>query len=184
MLIAVGVGSYSFSKKYIGRTPEPVQALSTSAGENRPGQSWTDPAAIKLPSGKAAVPCGANSNSITALTGLVAGKEAVFVLLSGDDEEMSTDVSGQINAVVKMLSDQGRRVGTFTFKKRAQEYDQLIKQFSVTSLPCVIVVGQGCGGTSVSGEITELKLLKAFVRASMMPSSCQTRATGSSCCPK
>jgi hypothetical protein len=115
---------------------------------------------------------------------LVAGKEAVFVLLSGDDEEMSTDVSGQINAVVKMLSDQGRRVGTFTFKKRAQEYDQLIKQFSVTSLPCVIVVGQGCGGTSVSGEITELKLLKAFVRASMMPSSCQTRATGSSCCPK
>jgi hypothetical protein len=184
MLVAVGVGSYSFSKKYVAKTGSPEQLLSTLANEGTPGQSWRNPAAIKLPSGGTAVSCGVTWSFLRSLDEVVADKEAVFVLLPGEDEDMSGNVSRHVDAVAKILSDQGRQVGAFTLEKHRKGYDQLIRQFSVQSLPGVIVVGRGCGSAAVTGEITETKLLQAFVWASMSPSSCGSAKTSSACCPK
>ena len=181
MLIAVGVGGYSFSKRFVVKSQDLEQPLITSTSKGTPGLSWRNPATIELPSGAGAASCGVTLSSLKALDDVAADKEAVFVLLPGDGEETSGNVSRSVNAVIKMLSGQGRRVGTFTLRKRVEGYEQLIKQFSVKSLPCVIVAGRGCGSAAVSGEITEIKLLRAFVQASMPPSSCATPCAPSGC---
>ncbi len=184
MLIAIGVASYSFSKKYIARTQDPAQALSMPTGENRSGLSWRNPATFQLQSPAASVSCGVNLSALKGFKEASENKEAIFILLPDENGETPGAVTRHLNTVVKMLSDQGRRIGTLTLGKHREGYRQLIKQFSVQSLPSVIVAGSGCGSIAVSGEITELKLLQAFVQASMKPSSCGTPAGGSSCCPK
>ena len=181
MLIAVGIGGYSFSKRFAVKSQDPEQPLITSTSEGAPGQSWRSPATIKLPSGVGAVSCGATLSSLKALDDVAADKEAVFVLLLGESGETSENIALLVNAVVRKLSDQGKRVGSFIIEKHGEGYDQLTKEFSVQSLPYVIVAGRGCGSAAVSGEITEIKLLRAFVQASMSPSSCAIPCAPSGC---
>ncbi|UCB52782.1 MAG: hypothetical protein JSV10_01445 [Candidatus Zixiibacteriota bacterium] len=152
MLIAVGVASYSFSKKYMARTQNPDGALSDTV----------------------AFSCGVTLSSLKALDVVAADEEAVFVILPGGSEEASRNALRQIDAVVRLLSDQGKKVAAFTLEKHREGYDHLVKQFSVKSFPCVVVAGRGCGSVAVSGQITETKLLAALVQASMPPSSCAT----------
>lgn len=174
MLIAIGVGGYSFSKRFIAKPQNPEGLFSISSSGETAGASWRNPLTIELPSETAAVSCGVTLSSLKALDNAASDKEAVFVLLPGGSEESSRMASHHVDAVVKMLSDQGRRIGVFALEKHGEGYDQLIKQFSVQSLPCVVVAGQGCGSAAVSGEITQIKLLRAFVQASLPPSSCAT----------
>jgi len=42
---------------------------------------------------------------------------------------------------MNMLSAKGKQVAAFTLERGAEGYDQLIKQFSVESLPSVIAAG-------------------------------------------
>ncbi len=174
MLIAVGVGGYSFSKKYVARSQDQVQALKASTGN----LAANDPA-----SGGAVAACGITLSSLEALGEAAVGKEAVFVLLPGEGEESSRTASRQVNAVVEMLSEQGREIAAFTLQKHREGHGQLMRQMSVRSLPCVVVAGRGCGSVAVSGDITKLKLLQAFVQASTLPSACGAASKGS-CCPK
>jgi len=162
MLIAIGVASYSFSKRYI-------------AGSRNPDGALRDTVAFS---------CGVTLSSLKALDIVATDDEAVFVILPGQSDERSRDAFRKVNAVVKLLSDQGRRVAAFTLEKHQEGYDYLVKQFSATSFPFVVVAGRGCGSVAVSGRITETKLLAAVAQASMPRSSCGTPARGSPCCPK
>jgi len=181
MLIAVGVAGYSFSKRFVGKTQDPEQPLVTSTNADAPGLSWRNPLTIELPSETAAVSCGVTLSSLKALDKVAADKEAVFILLPGESEESSRRATRHVDAVAKMLSDQGRQVAAFTLEKHGEGYEQLIKQFSVKSLPCVVVAGQGCGSAAVTAEITQIGLLRAFVQASMAPSSCGAPCVPSGC---
>ncbi len=89
---------------------------------------------------------------------------------------------GNFDEVLTKLSAKGKSVAAFTLRGNTEGYDQLVKRFSVQSLPCVVVAGRGCGAAAVSGEITEANLLSAFVKASAPISSCGPRR-GSLCCP-
>jgi len=134
--------------------------------------------------------CGISLDSIKSLSKIADEKKAdvVFILLSGENRESASKASSQVETTLNKLLADGKKVEAFTLKKNAQGYDQLVKQFSVSSLPCVIVSGKGCGSVAVSGEITESKLLGAFVKASV-PASCESKnssesKSGSPCCPK
>lgn len=147
----------------------------------------TDPAAEVSgaggePSKGSSVVCGVSLASMGELDKMAVGKKAVFILLAGDNEEPAASASAQVEAMVSKLSAKGESVGAFTLKKDAPGYDQLLKQFSVQKLPCVVVAGRGSGASAVSGEITEAKLASAFVKASV-PASCGPRS-GPGCCPK
>ena len=132
------------------------------------------------PPDTAAARCGSAPVSIPALKKLTAENEVVFVLLPGEDQERVQEVSSQIQLAEMTILRQKRSVDSITLPKDADGYAQLQKQFSVASLPCVIALGKGCGTKAVSGEITEKKLLEAFVIASTPASSC---SGASDCCP-
>lgn len=149
-----------------------------------PGKAELSTEACQQPSKAAAVSCGVTLDSIESL-GRIAdaqGANVVFIFLAGENEELALSASVQVNAVISKLSAQGKRVSAFTLEKGAEGYDQLVKQFSADKLPCVLVAGKGSRAVPVSGEITEARLLGAFVTANT-PSSCGPR-TGSSCCPR
>lgn len=128
--------------------------------------------------------CGVTLDSIQSLGKMAGDKNAnvAFIFLAGEDEESARTASAQVEATMNMLSSKGKQVAAFTLHKGADGYDQLKKQFKVNSLPCVIVAGKGCGAAAVSGDITEPKLLQAFVIASRPVSGC-CPGPGTSCPP-
>ncbi|MFH1747903.1 MAG: hypothetical protein ABIG44_12785 [Planctomycetota bacterium] len=124
--------------------------------------------------------CGPVVESVPALKKLAAENEVIFVLLPGEDRELAQEISSQIQLAEMTILRQKRSVDSITLPKDADGHAQLQKQFSVASLPCVIALGKGRGAKAVSGEITEKKLLEAFVIASTPASSC---SGASGCCP-
>ena len=178
ILAAVAVGGYSVLKGDSAETPQSKRLSITSA---------PDPNTSEKPPTTAAY-CGANLDSAEAIEKLAADNEAIFVLLPGDNDEQARAASRQVEAAVKKLEGRGKRAAAFTLETTAQGYDRVLERFTVESLPCVIVVGQGCGSSALSGEVTETALLRAFLEASMSVSSSETSSrepqTDSSCCPQ
>ncbi len=120
------------------------------------------------------------SDSINSLFKMASEKKAevVFIFLAGDNEKSTRTASSKIKAAMNKLLSNGKQVAAFTLKKNAEGYEQLIKDFSVQSLPVVIVAGKGCAPSVISDEITETKLLNAFVKGSV-PSSCDPKRKAS-----
>ncbi|MHC4171976.1 MAG: hypothetical protein ACYTBX_02615 [Planctomycetota bacterium] len=155
-------------------------SFGTTSLSDEPGASTECPATSEQPSGTVAVSCGVTLDSIESLGKSVDESRAnvVFVFLACENDELNQATSAQIEATMNMLSAKGKQMATFTLQKNSEGYDQMIEQFSVESFPSVIVAGKGCGAATVSGEITETKLLRAFVVAST-PVSCGPGG----CCP-
>lgn len=183
ILLAGAVAAHSLLTKN-GETAsvsgEGASSFSTSSLFDEAGLSIGSPATSEQPSETVAVLCGVTLDSIESLAKLVdeRGANVAFIFLPGEDEDSTRTASAQVEATMNMLSAKGKQVAAFTLERGAEGYDQLIKQFSVESLPSVIVAGKGCGVAAVSGEINETKLLRAFVVASTPVS----RGPGG-CCP-
>ncbi len=156
-------------------------SFSTSVISGKAGLSSEQSNTNEYPSESVAVSCGVALDSIESLAKLADQKKAnvAFIFLAGEDEESTRSASAQVEAAINMLSAKGKKVAAFTLGRGAEGYDQLITQFSVESFPSVIVAGKGCGAVAVSGEINEIKLLRAFVVAST-PVSCGPEG----CCPQ
>ena len=164
-------------------TQAPKKPPITSSSAVKAGKSTKAAAADERPSKAAAVSCGVTLKSAESLEKLAADKDAVFVFLSGENDQQAQAVSRRVKAVVNKLSSRGKKVAAFTLNKDADGYDQFAKQFSVQSLPCVVVSGQGCESPKLTGDITEDRLIRAFVEATVPVSSCGPQSD-SSCCPQ
>ena len=60
-------------------------------------------------------------------------------------------------------SQASKKVGIFTLKTTSPDYEKVLAQLS---LPSVLAMVKGRGMSAVSGEITEAKLVQAYVSAS------------------
>jgi len=182
MLLAGAVAAHSLLTRN-GETASISQegvSFGTTSLCDKAGLSTECPATSKQPSETVAVSCGVTLDSIESLgkSADEGGANVVFIFLAGENEELNRIASAQVEATSNMLSAKGKQIAAFTLQKDSEGYDQLIKQFSVELLPSVIVAGQGYGAATVSGEITETKLLRAFVVASA-PVACGPGG----CCP-
>lgn len=121
---------------------------------------------------------GKEIGAFAELNALTLNVEAVFVYLPGKDETSGKVPASQINGAVRTLESQGRKVGIFTLKRATRDYDQIAAQVAV---PNVLALVKGRGMNAVSGDITEPKLIQAFVAASS--AGCGPSA-GAGCCPK
>ncbi len=119
---------------------------------------------------------GAELDSLASLNKVAANTDAVFVLLAAEDQQGSQAITREIEAAAKKIQSNGSRICAFRLKKDAPSYAQLAKQFSI---PCVVAMVKGRGMSAVSGQISEAKLIQAFVTASR-PSGC---GPSSSCSP-
>jgi len=125
---------------------------------------------------------GPELDSLASLNKVAAETDAVFILLAAEDKLKMESVTTEVEAAAKKIQGGGSRICAFTLKKDAPNYAQLAKQFSI---PCVLAMVKGRGLRAVSGEITEKKLIQAYVMASRPQSSCGPGACGpsSSCGP-
>jgi len=121
-------------------------------------------------------------DSLASLEEAAGEAQAVFVLLATEDQQEMEAVTREVEAAAKAIQTKGiSSVSAFTLKKAAPDYEQLAKQFP---LPCVLAMVKGCGANPVSGEITEGKLIQAFVAASRPGSGCGPAGCGpAGCCP-
>ena len=117
-------------------------------------------------------------DSLASLNKVATNTDAVFVLLAAEGQQGNQTITKEIEAAAKKIQSNGSRICAFRLKKDASDYAQLAKQFSI---PCVVAMVKGRGMSVVSGisEITEAKLIQAFVTASR-PSGC---GPSSSCSP-
>lgn len=95
----------------------------------------------------------------------IAGEtDAVFVYLPAQKEETSeAPPIRSLEGAVRTIEAQGYKVGIFTLKSDAPEYMQLAAQMTG---PGVVAMFKGRGMSTVTGDITETKLIQGFVAAS------------------
>jgi hypothetical protein len=122
---------------------------------------------------------GQELDSLASLSKVAADTDAVFVLLAADSRQGDQTITSQIEAAAKTLQSNGIRISAFTLKKDSLDYTQLAKQ---SSTPCVLAMVKGRGMSGVSGEITDTKLVQAFVTASRPVSGCGPSGCGPSGC--
>lgn len=128
-----------------------------------------DAAGAKEPEKAAPNIWGPELDSIASLNQVATDVDAVFVFLAAEGAQDVQPITGEIEAAARKIQSKGSRISAFTLKKESTNYAQLAKQFST---PCVVAMVKGHGMSAVSGQITESKLIQAFVTASRARSAC------------
>jgi len=123
--------------------------------------------------------CGTMLSSFASLGQLAGDRDAVFVLLAGEDSRSAEAVGKTVEAAAKKIESHGYRIAPFTLERSAADYARLAKQVPP---PCVVAFGKSGGAVAVSAEITEQKLLQAFVMAMRPPSACGAGGCGPAEC--
>jgi len=118
-------------------------------------------------------------DSLASLNKVATDTDAVFILLAAEDRQDMQPVTSEIEAAARKIQSSGTRISAFTLKKDAPNYTQLVRQFPV---PCVLAMVKGRGMSGVTGQITETKLIQAFVTASRPTSGCCPPGADSSAC--
>ena len=122
---------------------------------------------------------GPELDSLASLNKIATDADAVFILLAADDQVDNQAAIKQIEAAAKKVQAGGTRISAFRLMQSAPNYANLTKQLSV---PCVLAIVKGGGLSGVpADQITETKLVQAFVTASRPSSGCCPPGSGASC---
>ena len=109
-------------------------------------------------------------DSLASLNNAASDTDAVFILLAAEDQQDMQPVTKEIEAAAKTIQAGGTSISAFRLMQGAPNYANLTKQLSV---PCVLAMVKGCGVSGVpADQITETKLVQAFVTASRPASAC------------
>jgi hypothetical protein len=113
---------------------------------------------------------GAELDSLASLNEAAAEMDAVFILLGAESQQDIQPIAEQIEAAAKKIQSNGIRISAFRLNRGAPNYANLTKQLSA---PCVLAMVKGGGLSGVSADqISETKLVRAFVAASRPSSGC------------
>jgi hypothetical protein len=144
--------------------PSPEPAVPVAAAPTAPaaGVSPAVSAGAAVPGPKAVV--GTEIAAFAELNALAADTTAVFVFVPAKSPDATPAPSAQMEAAARTIAAQGKqKVGIFTLKTDSADYEQILGQVTA---PGVLALVKGRGMNAVSGEITETKLVQAFVAAS------------------
>jgi hypothetical protein len=106
---------------------------------------------------------GKSIASLSDLNTVAAASDAVFVYVPGKEAASGNPPSTAMKSAASRIGSQGYKVALFTLETGSRDYQQLAAQMSV---PGVLAMVKGRGMSTVSGEITETKLIQGFVAAS------------------
>jgi hypothetical protein len=113
--------------------------------------------------------------AISELNTVAPDMAGVFVFLPGKSETTAKAPTAQIRSAAQTIEPKVRgKIGIFTLKTNSRDYEQITAQ---TAVPGVIAMVKGRGMSLVSGEITETKLVQAYVKASSAGGCCAAGAT-------
>lgn len=107
--------------------------------------------------------CGEPILSLGDLNRVAMDKDGVFVFLAGKDAAKARAAVTVIEKAAATIGGNGIDMGLFTLGDGSPEYANLAAQVPP---PGVVALVKGRGASAVTGEITESKLVQAFVAAS------------------
>jgi len=120
-------------------------------------------------------------DSLASLNKVAVNQDAVFVFVPvyGNDI-VSKETIEAIASAEQKLKSSGIRIGLYTlrFSSPSNEYANLAAQLT---LPGMLVMSKGRGMGAVSGEITETKLLQAYVASSRAGGCCPSGGGSAGC---
>ena len=138
-------------------SPQPAPA--TQPASSTPANA----APVAAPKTEPASVVGQELTALAELNTLAANRVAVFVFLPAIGPTAGKAPTAPMEAAARTLEAQGKKVGLFTLKTNSPEYEGIAAQ---VPLPAVLALVAGRSAKMVSGEITETKLVQAFVAAS------------------
>ena len=106
---------------------------------------------------------GKSIASLSDLNTMAAASDAVFVYVPGKNGTSSNPPAAAMQSAAKRIGSQGLKIGLFTLKAGTRDHELIAAQMSV---PGVLAAFKGRGMSAASGDITETKLIQAFVAAS------------------
>ncbi len=101
--------------------------------------------------------------SLAELNTVAAANDGVFVYIPGKDGSSGNPPATAMQNAASRIGSQGYKIGLFKLKAGTRDYDLLAAQMSV---PGVLAAFKGRGMSVASGDMTEAKLIQAFVAAS------------------
>jgi MYXO-CTERM domain-containing protein len=138
-----------------------------------------DSVAAAPPAATTTAPVGAAIAAFAELNTLAADTTAVFVFVPARQPDSTPPPKAQMEAAARTIAAPGdNTVGLFSLTPGSADYEQIVGQVAV---PGVLALVKGRGMQAVSGDITETKLVQAFVAASSAGGACG--AGSSSCAP-
>ncbi len=118
-------------------------------------------------------------DSIVSLNKVAANQDAVFIFVPANNSDIvSNEISNAIASAKQKIEAKGLKLGLYTLQSSSPEYANLASQLT---LPGMLVMSKGKGMGSVSGGITEEKILQAYV-ASSRAGGCGPSGCGPSGC--
>ncbi|MFH1369748.1 MAG: hypothetical protein ABII09_00430 [Planctomycetota bacterium] len=120
-------------------------------------------------------------DSLALLNKVAINQDAVFVFVpANENETISKETLNAIASAEQKLKSSGIRIGLYTLQfSPSKEYADITAQLT---LPGVLVMSKGRGMGAVSGEITETKLLQAYVASSRAGGCCSSGGSGPTVC--
>jgi hypothetical protein len=120
-------------------------------------------------------------DSLASLNKVAINQDAVFVFVpASENETISKETINAIAAAEQKLKSSDIRIGLYTLRfSPSKEYAGIASQLT---LPGILVMSKGRGMGAVSGEITETKLLQAYVASSRAGGCCPAGGGGPTVC--
>jgi hypothetical protein len=116
--------------------------------------------------------------SLGDLNEVALSKDAVFILVPGaKDEPVPDQTNAAVLAAQRTLKANNIALGLYTLATGSPEYAAISRQVQA---PAILVASKGRGMAAVSGEVTESKLIQAFVASSSAGGCCPS---SSATCP-
>ncbi|MHC4122534.1 MAG: hypothetical protein ACYSSI_03095 [Planctomycetota bacterium] len=177
---------------YKAKTSKPTSPINTSAAFPTPvGSEANQPestAALNIDKQK--VPAktieekkrvGEYLDSLSSLKKVAVNQDAVFVFIPAKgSDSVNKEKAEAIASAEQRIESTGVKIGLYTLQTGSQEYANIAAQLT---LPGMLVMSKGRGMGAVSGEITETKILQAYVASSRAGGCCPSGGGSSGCAP-
>lgn len=183
-LIACGIFAYKMTNTKPAALNTPASAfVAGNEKQNTPvgkpeRDKTKDNASVNAAAGKVFI--GEYLESLNSLNKVAVNHGVVFILIPAKkDEVVKPKTIKEVLAAQQTLKSQGINIGLYTLKTSAPDYSGIAKQ---TSLPIILVASKGKGMAVLTGEVTQTKLMQAFVASSCAggcgPSECGPSSSG------
>jgi uncharacterized protein YpmB len=121
-------------------------------------------------------------DSLASLNKVAINQNAVFIFIPANDNKIvKKETLDAIASAEQKIKSSGVNIGLYTLQfSLSTEYASIASQIT---LPGMLVMSKGRGMGTVSGEITEEKLLQAYVASSRAGGCCASGGGSAGCSP-
>ena len=153
-------------------------AENAAPGKELPAQDKVEPNEA-TPLARDDTRIGEYLESLSELNKVALDQDAVFVFVPAKKDEVASDTTRTaVRSAQKKLDANNIKAGLYTLQTTSPDYSAISSQ---VQLPAVLVASKGAGMSAVPGEVTETKLLQAFMAASRAGGCCPSGSGASSC---